>query len=187
MKRIDQRIKLVCLLAFSFISGVQATSLAAPLMVINCSTALLCNEGILNAADINTEAIIKTGVERDYSFAIADDRDYSGAAIGHPFASFLNADNRKFESFSDNDSVYDTDLTLNSIADDASLKINLTARDYAVAVVDVRAGSAEESYTESLLATSIPPAILLLGSGVLGLVVITRRKRNDATSTFAAG
>jgi len=137
----------------------------------NCSNGLVCDESIFDAAGVNAEAIFNAGVQRDYNFELADDLDFSGTALDHPFLSLLNVD--------------DTGLTFNSIADDIFLEeVSLEESGYAVAVVDTSVGSAEGSYTETLTVTPISPAVLLLGFGVLGLVVITRRKRNDVANTF---
>ena len=170
MEKIDRLVKLTCLFVFLVFSGMQATSLAAPLTVINCSTGSACNEGILNTFYIN-------------DFALANDRRFSETAIGHPF---LNIDDQKIAIFFSNYSMYDVDPIFNNLSDGVSLEVSLTVGDYAVAVVDTSVGSAKKSDTESLIASSISPAILLLGSGLLGLVVVTRRRRNTMINTLAS-
>ncbi|VAW87119.1 hypothetical protein MNBD_GAMMA16-2088 [hydrothermal vent metagenome] len=170
MEKIAQLVKLACLLVILAFSGIQATSLAARLTVINCSAGLACNEGVLNAVYIN-------------DFALANDRSFSETAIGHPF---LNIDDRKVANFLSPYSIYDADPIFNNLADDVPFEVSLTVNDYAEVVGDASVGFARKSYTESLIASSISPTVLLLGSGLLGLVVVTRRRRNNIMNTFAS-
>lgn len=180
MKKIKKLVVMLGLIAV-LVFAVQGTSSAAPILeMLDCSSDFVCDVGDIEFETVYLNQADVVGPFEDlYTFTLAADSNFSGAASNYPFLSLLDINGLEISIFADGSSV-----ALASSIDGVPLEIILLAGDYSMAVVGAGVGSAGGSYTASLAITAvpIPPAVLLLGSGILGLVAVARRKRSVAAS-----
>jgi len=177
IKKLATRVGLVVVLAF----GVQGASSAATILeMVDCSGGFACDVGDLefDKVYLDQENVDVGLFENAYNFTLTEDSNFSGAVTNHPFLSSLNIDDLGMSIFSDDGA------SLGMTTGGAPLEISLLAGDYSMVVSGTGTGAAGGAYTGSLEITAvpIPPAVLLLGSGILGLVAVAKRKRSVVVS-----
>ncbi len=177
IKKLATMIGFVVVLVF----GVQGASSAATMLeMVDCSGGFACDVGDLefDKVYLNQESVDVGLFEHAYTFTLANDSNFSGIATDHPFLTSLDVADLEFSIFSDHGAP------LGMTSGGAPLEISLLAGDYSMVVSGTGTGAAGGAYTASLEITAvpIPPAVLLLGSGILGLVAVAKRKRSVVTS-----